>query len=90
LKKFQNLQLTYLNSNQKLLNTRNKQISEASGKKKYDGDFNFNDYKMSGVFQVGIGDVKFYGTTALANIIDKGTSNQSFYPYTFGIRFSKF
>jgi hypothetical protein len=45
---------------------------------------------MSGVFQIGIGDVKFYGTTALANIIDKGTSNQSFYPYTFGIRFSKF
>ena len=73
-----------------LLNTRNKQISEASGKKKYDGDFNFSDYKMSGVFQIGIGDVKFYGTTALANIIDKGTSNQSFYPYTFGIRFSKF
>jgi hypothetical protein len=73
-----------------LLNTRNKQISEASGKKKYDGDFNFSDYKMSGVFQIGIGDVKFYGTTALTNIIDKGTSNQSFYPYTFGIRFSKF
>jgi hypothetical protein len=73
-----------------LLNTRNKQISEALGKKKYDGDFNFSDYKMSGVFQIGIGDVKFYGTTALANIIDKGTSNQSFYPYTFGIRFSKF
>jgi hypothetical protein len=73
-----------------LLNTRNKQISEASGKKKYDGDFNFSDYKMSGVFQIGIGDVKFYGMTALANIIDKGTSNQSFYPYTFGVRFSKF
>jgi hypothetical protein len=73
-----------------LLNTRNKQISEALGKKKYNGDFNFSDYKMSGVFQIGIGDVKFYGTTALTNIIDKGTSNQSFYPYTFGIRFSKF
>jgi len=73
-----------------LLNTRNKQISEASGKKKYDGDFNFSDYKMSGVFQVGIGDVKFYGTTALSNIINKGTSTQSFYPYTFGVRFSKF
>ena len=73
-----------------LLNTRNKQISEALGKKKYDGDFNLNDYKMSGVFQIGIGDVKFYGTAALTNIIDKGTSNQSFYPYTFGIRFSKF
>jgi hypothetical protein len=73
-----------------LLNTRNKQISEALGKKKYDGDFNFSDYKMSGVFQIGIGDVKFYGTAALTNIIDKGTSNQSFYPYTFGIRFSKF
>jgi len=82
-----------------LLNTRNKQISEASGnkqiseasgKKKYDGDFNFSDYKMSGVFQIGIGDVKFYGTASLTNTIDKTTSNQSFYPYTFGIRFSKF
>ena len=73
-----------------LLNTRNKQISDALGKKKYDGDFNFNDYKMSGVFQIGIGDVKFYGTAALTNIIDKGTTSQSFYPYTFGIRFSKF
>ena len=73
-----------------LLNARNKQISESLGKKKYDGDFNFNDYKMSGVFQIGIGDVKFYGTAALTNNIDKGTSNQSFYPYTFGIRFSKF
>ena len=73
-----------------LLNTRNKQISEASGKKKYDGDFNFNDYKMSGVLQIGIGDVKFYGTAPLTNIIDKGTTSQSFYPYTFGFRFSKF
>ena len=73
-----------------LLNARNKQISDALGKKKYDGDFNFNDYKMSGVFQIGIGDVKFYGTAALTNTIDKETSNQSFYPYTFGIRFSKF
>ena len=73
-----------------LLNARNKQISDALGKKKYDGDFNFNDYKMSGVFQIGIGDVKFYGTAALTNTIDKATSNQSFYPYTFGIRFSKF
>ena len=73
-----------------LLNTRNKQISESLGKKKYDGDFNFSDYKMSGIFQIGIGDVKFYGTAALTNTIDKTTSNQSFYPYTFGIRFSKF
>ena len=73
-----------------LLNAKNKQISDALGKKKYDGDFNFNNYKMSGVFQIGIGDVKFYGTAALTNTIDKGTSNQSFYPYTFGIRFSKF
>ena len=73
-----------------LLNTRNKQISDPLGKKKYEGDFNFSDYKMSGVFQIGIGDVRFYGTAALTNTIDKTTSNQSFYPYTFGIRFSKF
>ena len=74
----------------KFLMLKNKQISDALGKKKYEGDFNFSDYKMSGVFQIGIGDVKFYGTAALTNTIDKTTSNQSFYPYTFGIRFSKF
>jgi hypothetical protein len=60
------------------------------GKKKYDGDFNIKDFKMSGTFQIGIGDMKFYGTTALANILNKSVVNQSLYPYSFGIRFSKF
>ena len=65
-------------------------ITASADNSTYFCDFNFNDYKMSGVFQIGIGDVKFYGTAALTNTIDKGTINQSFYPYTFGIRFSKF
>jgi len=73
-----------------LLNARNKQISDASGKKKYYGDFHFNDYRVAGIFQIGIGDLKFYGSAALTSTIDKSASLQSMYPYTFGVRFSKF
>lgn len=72
-----------------LFNARNKQISDA-GKKKYYGDFNFNDYRVAGIFQIGIGDLKFYGSAALTSTIDNSTSLQSMYPYTFGVRFSKF
>jgi hypothetical protein len=92
-KKIQNINIAGGVSIGYLLKTRNKQISEAMGKKKYDGDFNFNNYKMSGVFQIGIGDMKFYGSAALTNTLDKSnvkTYGQSLYPYTFGIRFSKF
>jgi hypothetical protein len=73
-----------------LLSAHNKQISDALGKKKYYGDFNYNDYRVAGIFQIGIGDLKFYGSAALTNAIDKSTSLQSMYPYTFGVRFSKF
>ena len=90
-KNFQNINVAGGISFGYLLKARNKQISEALGKKKYDGDFNFSDYKMSGVFQIGVGDIKFYGTAAITNVIDNTlTKYQSFYPYTFGIRFSKF
>jgi len=73
-----------------LLSTHNKQINSALGKKKYYGDFNFNHNKIAGVFQLDIGDVKFYGSMALTNMLDKATTTQSLYPNTFGIRFSKF
>lgn len=74
-----------------LYSVRNKQISEAAGKIKYNGDFNFVDYKVASIFQLGIGDLKFYGSASLNNIMDKSASApQSNYPYTFGLRFSKF
>jgi len=73
-----------------MLTTRNKQISDALGKKKYYGDFNLNDYRMAGIFQLGIGDVKFYGSMALTNMLDKSTTNIGLFPYTFGIRLAKF
>ena len=89
-KKFQPISLSGGLSVGYLLNARNKQISDASGKKKYEGDFNFNDYRVAGIFQLGIGDIKFYASAALTSTIDKSTSLQSMYPYTFGVRFSKF
>ena len=73
-----------------MLTTRNKQISDALGKKKYYGDFNMNDYRMAGIFQLGIGDVKFYGSAALTPMLDKSTTNIGLFPYTFGIRLAKF
>ena len=73
-----------------MLTARNKQISDALGKKKYYGDFNMNDYRVAGIFQLGIGDVKFYGSAALTPMLDKSTTNIGLFPYTFGIRLAKF
>lgn len=89
-KKFQPISLAGGFSFGYLLNATNKQISDALGKKKYYGDFNFSDYRVAGIFQLGIGNMKFYGSASLNNTIDKSTSLQSMYPYTLGIRFSKF
>ena len=73
-----------------MLTARNKQISDALGKKKHYGDFNMNDYRVAGIFQLGIGDVKFYGSAALTPMLDKSTTNIGLFPYTFGIRLAKF
>ena len=72
-----------------LFKARNKQISNSLGKEKYYGDFNLNDFKVAGVFEFGIGNVRFFGTSALTNMLDKKVANQSLYPYSFGLRFSK-
>ena len=34
--------------------------------------------------------LKFFGTASLTNMLDKMPTNQSLYPYSFGLRFSKF
>ena len=34
--------------------------------------------------------LNFFGTASLTNMLDKMSTNQSLYPYSFGLRFSKF
>ena len=73
-----------------LFKATNKQISNSLGKEKYESDFTLNDFKISGVFEFGMGGINFFATSSLTNMLDKKIAiNQSLYPYTFGLRFSK-
>ena len=68
----------------------NKQINRSLGKEKYAGDFSLRDVRMAGIFEIKIDKLKFFGTASLTNMLDKMPTNQSLYPYSFGLRFSKF
>lgn len=68
----------------------NKQVSRELGKEKYYGNFSLRDIRLAGIFEIRIDQLKFFGTASLQNMLDKTTTNQSFYPYSFGLRFSKF
>ena len=73
-----------------LYSATNKQISRTLGKEKYNGDFSLRDMRLASIFEVRIDKLKFFGTTSLTNMLDKMPTNQSLYPYSFGLRFSKF
>ena len=68
----------------------NKQISRSLGKEKYNDDFSLRDLRMASMFELRIDKLKFFGTASLTNMLDKMSTNQSLYPYSFGLRFSKF
>lgn len=68
----------------------NKQISRSLGKEKYYGDFSMRDMRLAGIFEIRIDKLNFFGTASLTNMLDKMSTNQSLYPYSFGLRFSKF
>ena len=68
----------------------NKQISRSLGKEKYYSDFSMRDMRLAGIFEIRIDKLKFFGTASLTNMLDKMSTNQSLYPYSFGLRFSKF
>ncbi len=68
----------------------NKQINSSLGKEKYKSDFTLRDMRMAGIFEIKIDKLKFFGTASLQNMLDKMPTNQSLYPYSFGLRFSKF
>jgi hypothetical protein len=48
------------------------------------------DMRLAGIFEIRIDKLKFFGTASLQNMLDKMNTNQSLYPYSFGLRFSKF
>ncbi len=73
-----------------LLKARNKQISEERGKQKYNGTFNLNNWRLATIGEIGIGTFHLYGSYSRTNLFDKNLSDYKFYPYTLGIRFSKF
>jgi len=67
----------------------NKQIGRALGKEKYHGNYSLRDVRLAGIFEIRIDQLKFFGTASLQNMLDKMNTNQSLYPYSFGLRFSK-
>ena len=69
-----------------LVRAKNKQIDAVFGKKKYNADFNLNDYRIGATVEVGFGALRFYGSTSITNLLDRSITNQSFYPFAFGIR----
>jgi hypothetical protein len=73
-----------------LFKSYNKQINRELGKEKYKSNFSLRDMRLAGVFEIRIDKLKFFGTASLQNMLDKMNTNQSLYPYSFGLRFSKF
>jgi hypothetical protein len=73
-----------------LFKSYNKQINRELGKEKYKSNFSLRDIRLAGIFEIRIDKLKFFGTASLQNMLDKMNTNQSLYPYSFGLRFSKF
>ena len=73
-----------------LFNSYNKQINRELGKEKYKSNFSLRDMRLAGIFEIRIDKLKFFGTASFQNMLDKMNTNQTLYPYSFGLRFSKF
>ena len=71
-----------------LLDSRNKQISGERGKQKVNGDFNFEPWRLATIAEIGLGPVRLYGSYSL-NRLQKDITRVEQYPYTVGIRFSR-
>ena len=72
-----------------LFNSYNKQINRELGKEKYKSNFSLRDMRLAGIFEIRIDKLKFFGTASFQNMLDKMNTNQTLYPYSFGLRFSK-
>ena len=73
-----------------LIQSHTKQISEERGKKKVNGNFNLNNFKMATIGELGIGSIRLYGSFNTTNLFDKNMTYLDMTPFAIGVRFSKF
>lgn len=73
-----------------LLQSHTKQISDERGKKKVDGNFNLNNYKMAAIGELGIGGIRLYGSYSMTNLFDKNLTYFDMAPFVIGLRISNF
>jgi hypothetical protein len=73
-----------------LLQSHTKQISEERGKRKLNGNFNLNNFKMATIGELGIGNIRLYGSFNTTNLFDKNLTHFDMTPFAVGVRFSKF
>ena len=68
-----------------LYSSRQKYISDQTGKKKTKDDFDLRNYKLSYIAELKLGPVNLYGSLATRSMFEKGLDQT---PYTLGIRLS--
>jgi hypothetical protein len=71
-----------------LLQSHTKQISEERGKRKVNGNFNLNNFKMATIGELGVGSIRLYGSFNSTNLFDKNMTNLDLAPFAVGVRFS--
>jgi hypothetical protein len=71
-----------------LIDSRNKQISAERGKQKVNGDFSFEPWRLATIGEIGLGPIRLYGSYSI-NKLQKDITRVEQYPYTVGIRFSR-
>lgn len=68
-----------------LYSSRQKIVNDEDGKKKFRGDYDLRDWKISYIGELSLGYVKLYGSYATKSMF-KNALDQT--PYNFGVRFS--
>lgn len=68
-----------------LYSSRNKYVSNATGKDKLRDDFDLRPFKLSYIAELKLGFIKFYGSLASRSMFEKGLDQT---PYTMGVRIS--
>ncbi|HRE51616.1 MAG TPA: outer membrane beta-barrel protein [Flavitalea sp.] len=70
-----------------LYSSRNKYVSDATGKDKLRDDFDLRPFKLSYIAELKLGFVKLYGSIASRSMFEKGLDQT---PYTMGFRLSPY
>lgn len=73
-----------------LIQSHTKQISEERGKRKVNGNFDLNNFKLATIGELGIGSIRLYGSYSRTNMFDEKLTNFDMNPFAIGVRFSKF